>query len=84
MKWLLTLPTRIQFKWWSLQNWHKGYKFSAVQRFRCCDHTTPYHYKDCTNPDKSVRCADCGEKIVHAAFGWWIHRGSTQKHEARP
>jgi len=28
-------------------NWRKGYKFGPVQRFRCCDHTTPYHYPTC-------------------------------------
>ena len=39
--------TRLQFKWWSLQNWRKGFKFGPVQRFRCCDHTTPVHYPTC-------------------------------------
>lgn len=38
---------RVRPRWWSLLNWLGGYKFGAVQRFRCCDHTTPYHYAEC-------------------------------------
>ena len=41
------MRVRLKFKWWSLRNWVKGYKFGPVQRFRCCDHTTPYHYAWC-------------------------------------
>jgi hypothetical protein len=37
----------VKFRWWSLENWRKGYKFGPVQRFRCCDHTTPHHYPSC-------------------------------------
>jgi hypothetical protein len=39
----------LKLRWWSLQNWFKGYKFGPVQRFRCCDHTTPFHYQSCEN-----------------------------------
>lgn len=38
---------RLKFKWWSLQNFVRGYRFSAVRRCRFCDHTTPYHYATC-------------------------------------
>lgn len=43
------LRTRLQFKCWSVQNWCKGFKFGPVQRFRCCDHTTPVHSRSCPN-----------------------------------
>jgi hypothetical protein len=43
------LVHRLTLRWWSLQNWLKGYKFGWVQRYRCCDHTTPYHYRTCVN-----------------------------------
>jgi len=35
--------------WWSVTNWFKGYKYGPVRRFRCCDHTTPYHYAGCSH-----------------------------------
>lgn len=38
---------KARLRWWSLTNWLKGYKFGPVQRFRCCDHTTPFHYNGC-------------------------------------
>ena len=38
----------LRHRWWALQNWLRGYKFGAVQRHRCCDHTTPAHYADCS------------------------------------
>ena len=38
---------RLRWKAWSVQNWLKGYKFGPIQRFRCCDHTTPVHYRNC-------------------------------------
>lgn len=38
---------RLRFMRWSIENWRRGYKFGPVQRFRCCDHTTPYHYANC-------------------------------------
>ena len=38
---------KLRWKWWSVQNWRKGYKFGPIQRFRCCDHTTPVHYQAC-------------------------------------
>lgn len=41
------VKVKVRFRWWSLRNWIKGYKFGPVQRFRCCDHTTPYHYPSC-------------------------------------
>lgn len=37
----------VKLRLWSIQNWRKGYKYGPVQRFRCCDHTTPFHYRDC-------------------------------------
>ena len=48
---------RLRHRWWALTNWFKGYKFGAVQRFRCCDHTTPFHYADCGN-SFTVRVSD--------------------------
>lgn len=43
------LPVRTRLKWkrWSWQNWRKGYMFRPIQRFRCCEHTTPFHYEWC-------------------------------------
>lgn len=38
---------RLKYRWWSLQNWLHGYQFRPVQRFRCCEHTTPHHYSWC-------------------------------------
>ena len=38
---------KVRLHWWSARNWLKGYKFGPVQRHRCCDHTTPYHYPGC-------------------------------------
>jgi hypothetical protein len=40
---------RIRRFGWSIRNWCKGYKFGAIRRFRCCDHTTPAHYQWCKN-----------------------------------
>jgi hypothetical protein len=38
---------------WAVQNWLQGYKLGAVSRFRCCDHTTPTHYRWCAeHPDQ--------------------------------
>lgn len=34
-------------RWWSLQNRLRGYRFGPVQRYRCCGHTTPFHYAEC-------------------------------------
>ena len=49
---------KAKWKVWSWQNWRKGYKFGPIQRFRCCDHTTPFHYGWCaeghTTADKIV------------------------------
>lgn len=39
--------TSLTLRWWSLSNWLKGYQFRPIQRFRCCNHTTPYHYRWC-------------------------------------
>jgi len=47
------LPLRVRAEWklWSVQNRIKGYKFGPIQRFRCCDHTTPFHYAWCPRGD---------------------------------
>ena len=41
--------SRLRRRWWSLRNRVRGYKYGPIQRFRCCDHTTPYHYRGCVN-----------------------------------
>ncbi len=43
---------KVVLRAWSAQNWRKGYKFGWVQRFRCCDHTTPCHYGWCGEGDR--------------------------------
>lgn len=43
----MSYPSKLRIRWWAFTNWLKGYKFSPVGRFRCCDHTTPYHYQWC-------------------------------------
>jgi hypothetical protein len=30
----------------TINRWH-GYKFGPIERHRCCDHTTPAHYRWC-------------------------------------
>lgn len=42
------LNKHIKLRWWSLRNWRQGYKYGPVQRFRCCDHTTSFHYPTCS------------------------------------
>lgn len=37
----------VKLRLWSVRNWCKGYKYGPVQRFRCCGHTTPFHYQAC-------------------------------------
>jgi hypothetical protein len=41
--------TRARRTRWSWQNWRRGLKFDQIGRYRCCDHTTPYHYSWCEN-----------------------------------
>lgn len=43
----------VRLKWWSARNWLRGYRFAPVQRFRCCDHTTPHHYPSCELGEKA-------------------------------
>jgi hypothetical protein len=43
-----TIKCRVQFFWWSFQNWLRGYAFRPIQRHRCCHHTTPSHSTWCT------------------------------------
>lgn len=46
---------RFRLKWHYLhggRNWLQGYKWSAVQRHSCCDHTTPRHYPSCAKADR--------------------------------
>lgn len=38
---------RIKHRRWAWENWRKGFKFGPVQRWRCCDHTTPHHGQEC-------------------------------------
>lgn len=45
---------KVRRRWWSFLNWIKGYKWCAVQRFRCCDHTTPYHSAWCTKRNREL------------------------------
>lgn len=45
---------KVRRSWWSFLNWLKGYKFAAVQRYRCCDHTTPSHSRWCPKAQPSV------------------------------
>jgi hypothetical protein len=51
-KWVRYRCARIRHKRWAFQNWRNGYKFNAIRRFRCCDHTTPYHYQWCDKRDQ--------------------------------
>lgn len=39
---------KVRRRWWSFVNWSKGYRWSAIRRHRCCDHTTPSHYTWCS------------------------------------
>jgi hypothetical protein len=36
---------------WATRNRLMGYRFGPVRRFRCCDHTTPYHYRWCSRTE---------------------------------
>jgi len=38
---------KVRPRWWAVVNWMRGYKLNAFQRYRCCDHTTPFHYPSC-------------------------------------
>ena len=38
-----------RFLWWAITNRAEGLKFDYIGRFRCCDHTTPFHYPTCPN-----------------------------------
>lgn len=38
---------KVVWRWWSLENRCKGFKYGPIQRHRCCDHTTPSHYAWC-------------------------------------
>lgn len=49
-RWLVI--KHVKFRWWSFRNWRKGYKYDCVQRFRCCDHTTPFHSWTC--PERGI------------------------------
>lgn len=52
---LATVKCRATYRWWSFLNWRKGYQFRPIQRFRCCEHTTPYHYRWCDHSDGDQR-----------------------------
>lgn len=60
---LWTIRNRVVRFVWSADNWRQGYKFGAVQRFRCCDHTTPFHSEGCGNVTES-QLGDSGQPIT--------------------
>lgn len=46
----VSLRWRLRKLYWSAGNRLHGYKFGPVRRFRCCEHTTPYHAAQCRRP----------------------------------
>jgi hypothetical protein len=44
-----------KYLWWATQNRIRGYRFGYVRRHRCCDHTTPSHYRICPQAVAALR-----------------------------
>lgn len=53
---------KVRRRWWSFVNWTRGLKFDAVGRYRCCDHTTPFHYQWCPNRPTPTPDTDTNEE----------------------